>query len=144
MFRSTISDKTAVASSPQRNLENLGSYYVKVFLKRTFSVLFLIKKKKKLNVSTLGYISRHLSRGRSCPHTLFSQTMWQSSWGIQCDTDNVICTAVHSCSPCISIIEPGCYIVGSLSCNASAVYSACWGAAWQFQLSTDTLEGIST
>lgn len=37
-----------------------------------------------------------------------------------------------------SIIEPSCCIVGSLACNASAVYSVYWGAAWQFQLSPET------
>lgn len=57
---------------------------------------------------------------------------------------NVIRTAVNSCPPpphpsiSNSIIEPSCCIVGSLACNASAVYSVYWGAAWQFQLSPET------
>lgn len=124
------------------------------FKKGAFTVLFLEKKKKKstgFNVSSLGYTFGHLGvcfhRVRLvCPDTLFLQTMWEGLCGLQCDIDNVIRTAVNSCSPSISIsiIEPGCCIVGSLACNASAVYSMYWGAAWQFQLSRDALEGIST
>lgn len=66
--------------------------------------------------------------------------MWKGLWGLQCETDNVIHAALNSCSPCISIsiTESGCCIVGWLACNASAVYSVCWAAAWQFQLSPET------
>lgn len=96
-----------------------------------------------LKVNLSSYMSGHSTVHLFCQHTLFSQTMWESLWGL-CDTDNVIYTPVVSFSPSISITESSCCIVGSLACNASAVYSVCWGAAWQFQLSRDTLEGIST
>lgn len=43
-----------------------------------------------------------------------------------------------------SLSPARCCIVGSLACNASAVCLLYWGAAWQFQLSRDALEGIST
>lgn len=118
------------------------------YVKELFTVLLSLEKKKRMS---LGYTFGHLGvcfHGANlvCPDTLFLQTMWKGLLGLQCDTDNVIHTALNSCSPSISIsiIEPSCCTVGSLACNASAVYSAYWGAAWQFQFSRDALEGIST
>lgn len=135
---------------------NSGNLEIITVKKNLSLCSFLRKKKEKektlaLNVSSRGYtfghwgVFFHWARLVS-PDTLFLQTMWKGLWGLQCDTDNVIRTEVNSCSPSISIsiIEPSCCIVGSLACNASAVYSAYWGAAWQFQLSRDALEGIST
>lgn len=63
--------------------------------------------------------------------------MWKGLWGLQCEFDNVI--------PPELVLESQSWLLHSwLACNASAVYSVYWGVAWQFLLSRDALEGIST
>lgn len=156
MLGSTFSDKTVFCANREnwiqveKKFRKSGNHNC---VKELLLCFFSVERKKPtgFNVSSLGYTFGHLgvcfhSAHLVCPDTLFLQTMWKGLWRLQCDTDNVIHTAANSCSPSISIsiIEPSCCIVGSLACNASAVYSVYWGSAWQFQPSRDALEGIST
>lgn len=142
MFRSEcITVKQTVWIQFQKKFRKSGNHNYK---KAPF------RKNTDLNTSCLSYTFGHLgvcfqSECLVCINSVFTN-MWKGLWGLQCDTDNVIPTAVNSCSPSISIstMEPSCCIVGSLACNASAVYSVYWGAAWQFKLCRDALEGIST